>query len=211
MIVPLAHVGGGVLEPLQLLPPDEQLADVQPVAPRHRRGGRRRIEALGHDPRLVLVRPAPAPADPEHLAVVPHSPRLNPGSGDFAVEFRMRTTHSFGNVIQKGQSGSAGGYFKLQQPNGKISCLFRGSAGSSTASAGSTVRRAARTTARAPAKSPWARATWAFSSMMLSKTSRPGGTKLRFTLKLEKDEQRFAAVEQLLEALQKPAAAKLRR
>jgi transcription-repair coupling factor (superfamily II helicase) len=38
-----------------------------------------------------------------------------------------------------------------------------------------------------------------------------GGTNLRFTLKLEKDEQRFAAVEQLLEALQKPAAAKLRR
>ena len=38
-----------------------------------------------------------------------------------------------------------------------------------------------------------------------------GGTKLRFTLKLEKDEQRFAAVEQLLEALQKPAAAKLRK
>ncbi len=38
-----------------------------------------------------------------------------------------------------------------------------------------------------------------------------GGTKLRFTLKLEKDEQRFVAVEQLLEALQKPAAAKLRK
>jgi transcription-repair coupling factor (superfamily II helicase) len=38
-----------------------------------------------------------------------------------------------------------------------------------------------------------------------------GGTKLRFTLKLEKDEQRFAAVEQLLEDLAKPAAAKLRR
>lgn len=38
-----------------------------------------------------------------------------------------------------------------------------------------------------------------------------GGTKLRFTLKLEKDEQRFVAVEQLLEALQKPAAVKLRK
>ena len=38
-----------------------------------------------------------------------------------------------------------------------------------------------------------------------------GGTKLRFTLQLEKDEQRFAAVEKLLEDLQKPAAAKLRR
>jgi transcription-repair coupling factor (superfamily II helicase) len=38
-----------------------------------------------------------------------------------------------------------------------------------------------------------------------------GGTKLRFTAKLELDEQRFAAVEQLLEDLKKPAAAKLRR
>jgi transcription-repair coupling factor (superfamily II helicase) len=38
-----------------------------------------------------------------------------------------------------------------------------------------------------------------------------GGTKLRFTLKLEKDEQRFAAVEQLLQDLRKPPAAKLRR
>jgi transcription-repair coupling factor (superfamily II helicase) len=39
-----------------------------------------------------------------------------------------------------------------------------------------------------------------------------GGTKLRFTLKLENDEQRFAAVEQLLEDLRKPApAAKLRK
>jgi transcription-repair coupling factor (superfamily II helicase) len=38
-----------------------------------------------------------------------------------------------------------------------------------------------------------------------------GGTKLRFTLQLEQDEQRFAAVERLLEDLKKPAAAKLRR
>ena len=38
-----------------------------------------------------------------------------------------------------------------------------------------------------------------------------GGTKLRFTLQLEKDAQRFAAVEQLLEELKKPATAKLRR
>jgi Concanavalin A-like lectin/glucanases superfamily len=67
----------------------------------------------------------------------PNSTALNPGSGDFAVEFRMRTTHSFGNVIQKGQAGSPGGYWKFQQPSGKISCLFRGSAGSSTASSGS--------------------------------------------------------------------------
>jgi hypothetical protein len=86
--------------------------------------------------RFPYLKPNTPPADPEHLVRVPNNSRLNPGSGDFAVEFRMRTTHSFGNVIQKGQAGSVGGYWKFQQPNGKISCLFRGSAGSSTASSG---------------------------------------------------------------------------
>ena len=90
--------------------------------------------------RFPYIRPNTPPPDPEHLATVPSDSRLNPGTGDFAVELRMRTTHSFGNVIQKGQAGSKGGYWKFQQPSGKISCLFRGSAGSSTASAGSTVR-----------------------------------------------------------------------
>src|SRR5687768_2112323 len=33
------------------LRPDEELARVQPVTPGHRRGGRGRVEALGHDPR----------------------------------------------------------------------------------------------------------------------------------------------------------------
>ena len=46
--------------PLQLLAPDEKLARVQPVAPRHRRGGRRRIEALRHNPRLLLQAPSGA-------------------------------------------------------------------------------------------------------------------------------------------------------
>jgi hypothetical protein len=90
--------------------------------------------------RFPYLQPNTPPADPEHVVRVAHDARLNPGSGDFAVEFRMRTTHSFGNIIQKGQAGSAGGYWKFQQPSGKVSCLFRGSAGSSTASAGLTVR-----------------------------------------------------------------------
>ena len=90
--------------------------------------------------RFPYIRPNTPPADPAHLVTIPHNDRLNPGTGNFAVEFRMRTTHSFGNVIQKGQAGSKGGYWKFQQPSGKISCLFRGSAGSSTASAGATVR-----------------------------------------------------------------------
>jgi hypothetical protein len=80
--------------------------------------------------RFPFVAPNQPPANPERLTQVAHRTALNPGSGDYAVEFRMRTTHSFGNVVQNGQSGAAGGYFKFQQPNGKISCLFRGSAGS---------------------------------------------------------------------------------
>jgi hypothetical protein len=89
--------------------------------------------------RFPYLQPNTPPADPEHVVRVAHDSRLNPGSGDFAVEFRMRTTHSFGNIMQKGQAGAAGGYWKFQQPSGKVSCLFRGSAGSSTASSG-TVR-----------------------------------------------------------------------
>jgi Laminin G domain len=90
--------------------------------------------------RFPYLRPNTPPADPEHLVTIPHNDRLNPGTGNFAVEIRMRTTHSFGNVIQKGQAGSKGGYWKFEQPSGKITCLFRGSAGSSAAGAGSTVR-----------------------------------------------------------------------
>jgi Laminin G domain len=87
--------------------------------------------------RFPWISPNMPPANPQHLVTVAHRPALNPGTGAYAVEFRMRTTQSFGNVIQKGQSGAAGGYWKFQQPNGKISCLFRGSAGTSTASSGS--------------------------------------------------------------------------
>ena len=61
-------VGLGRAATVTLLPPDEELARVQPVAPRHRRDGRRRVEALGHDPGLLLVGPAATPADPgDHL------------------------------------------------------------------------------------------------------------------------------------------------
>src|SRR5919202_465152 len=44
----------------ELLAPDEELARVQSVAPRHRRDRRRGVETLGHDPGLLLVGPAPA-------------------------------------------------------------------------------------------------------------------------------------------------------
>jgi hypothetical protein len=74
--------------------------------------------------RFTNVKPNQPPANPNRIVQVDDS-RLNPGTGSFAVEIRMRTTHSFGNVIQKGQAQSPGGQFKFQQPNGKITCLFR--------------------------------------------------------------------------------------
>ena len=49
---------------------------------------------------------------------------------------RYRTTKHFGNIVQKGQAGSSGGYFKIENPNGNLTCVFRG-----TNSSGSFVRK----------------------------------------------------------------------
>lgn len=68
--------------------------------------------------------PNQPPPKPERLLQVPDS-RLNPGSRDYAVTVRFRTTHSYGNMIQKGQSATPGGYFKWEIPNGQLMCLFR--------------------------------------------------------------------------------------
>jgi hypothetical protein len=64
------------------------------------------------------------PAKPERLVQVPDA-RLNPGSRDYAVTVRFRTTHSYGNMIQKGQSETPGGYFKWEIPSGRLMCLYR--------------------------------------------------------------------------------------
>ncbi len=69
--------------------------------------------------------PNAPPPKPERLIQVANS-QLNPGTRDFAVTMRFRTTHQYGNMIQKGQSQTPGGYFKWQIPQGVLSCLFRG-------------------------------------------------------------------------------------
>lgn len=68
---------------------------------------------------------AAVPAAP-HLVIVPNSARLNPGAGDFSVQVRFRTTRAASNVVQKGQAGTAGGYWKVEIHNGLATCLFRG-------------------------------------------------------------------------------------
>ncbi len=86
------------------------------------------------------TRPNEAPAKPERLVTVDDGKRLaspvNPGTADYAVTVRYRTTAQYGNLIQKGQSGSKGGYWKLQQPKGILACLFRGVDGSKAVNSG---------------------------------------------------------------------------
>ncbi len=80
--------------------------------------------------RWTFTSPTNPPPKPQRLIQVKDS-RLNPGSGDFAITMRFRTTKTFGNIIQKGQAGSSGGYFKMQIPNGVLSCMFKGKVGTS--------------------------------------------------------------------------------
>jgi Laminin G domain len=69
--------------------------------------------------------PNTTPADTPRL-VTDSSTLLNPGTRDFTISFTYRTTMNFGNIIQKGQHGSTGGYVKIEQPLGHLTCLFRG-------------------------------------------------------------------------------------
>jgi hypothetical protein len=73
----------------------------------------------------VFTSPTKPPPKPERLITVADG-RLNPGSGDYAVTMRFRTTKTFGNIIQKGQAGASGGYFKWEIPHGVLKCVFRG-------------------------------------------------------------------------------------
>ncbi len=79
--------------------------------------------------------PTQPPAHPGRI-VQASSSSLNPNSGNYTVTIRYRTTKHFGNIVQKGQAGSSGGYFKLENPNGQLTCVFRG-----TNSSGSFLRK----------------------------------------------------------------------
>lgn len=75
--------------------------------------------------------PTEPPVSPERVVQVPDDPAgsLEPTGQDFTLEVRVRFTDKFGNIIQKGQSASRGGQWKIQNPKGKPSCLFKGSIG----------------------------------------------------------------------------------
>ena len=68
--------------------------------------------------------------DPQHLDVV-NDPRTNPGTSDFRVTARIKIakpSDAFGNVMQKGQTGSATGFWKMEldgPTRGLVFCGFR--------------------------------------------------------------------------------------
>jgi len=74
------------------------------------------------------LEPDTPPSRPGHLVIVPDHPTLDPGTRDYAIDLRLRTKDHFGNIIQKGQATVRGGSYKLQIPNGRVQCWFRGSA-----------------------------------------------------------------------------------
>jgi PKD repeat protein len=85
--------------------------------------------ATGH--RFATHLPTDQEYVPGHVNLVPHSTDFNPDAGDFSFTIRYRTTYSFGNILQKGQGATAGGYWKFEAPSGKPKCLFRGGDGAS--------------------------------------------------------------------------------
>jgi hypothetical protein len=89
--------------------------------------GVRAAGATGY--RFSRLEPDTPPPHPGHIVTVPDSSALDPGTRDYAVTFRFRTTGKFGNVVQKGQATVAGGNYKIQIPGGIVQCSYRGSAG----------------------------------------------------------------------------------
>ena len=103
--------------------------------------------------RFTFIRPNQPPANPQRLVQVPHNARLNPGTGDFALEVRLRTTHSFGNVIQKGSPAPPAATSSCSSRTGRspaCSAARREAARRPPARPGSTTGSGTRSAASAP-------------------------------------------------------------
>jgi len=75
--------------------------------------------------RWPYVDPHAPPAVPDRLVTVQDG-RLNPGTRDFVVALRFRTTYPSANIVQKGQARASGGFWKVEIQRGRMTCVFRG-------------------------------------------------------------------------------------
>ena len=81
----------------------------------------------GHYEFPEVSSPANEPYNPERIVEVVDNDNLEPEDRDlFVVEYRFRTTRSFGNVVQKGQNSGPRGYWKFEHAAAEITCLFQG-------------------------------------------------------------------------------------
>ena len=81
-----------------------------------------------------------SPQNLEHIVEVAENDLLDPGSGKFTVSLRFRSNQSWGNLVQKGQAGMTGGFWKVDISKGILTCMFRDENGlQSTASSRTTL------------------------------------------------------------------------
>ncbi len=75
--------------------------------------------------------PSCLPTAIERVVVVADNPELEipDPSVTYTLEFRYHTRGGYGNIMQKGQSGTVGGQIKVQLPQGRPQCLFKGANG----------------------------------------------------------------------------------
>ncbi len=86
-----------------------------------------------------LVSDGPAdPVDPAHLVTVPDDALLDPGTGSYtlSVTLRFGANGANRNLVQKGQDGDTGGFFKMETGAGTVACQFTGDLGTARVATG---------------------------------------------------------------------------
>jgi hypothetical protein len=112
--------------------PDSTGAHDGVIPPQNGPGGQQ-IKTNGSYYTWINHCPACFPADPTRVISVPDAADGSLDIPDpnvpYTLEFRFRTTHGFGNYMQKGHDTTKGGQIKIQGPKGSVQCLFKGANG----------------------------------------------------------------------------------
>jgi hypothetical protein len=75
---------------------------------------------------------------PERLVTV-NSASLNPGADPFAITVQVYTGAGDQNILQKGQSGTGGGMYKIDMKAGIVICMYRGADGNAAVRSNQTI------------------------------------------------------------------------
>jgi len=78
-------------------------------------------------------------AGQDRLVTVADRAALDPGTGAFSVTVGFRTGVSYENILQKGQSNTTGGFYKIDVTKGIVYCLFKGAGGQRSIGSGRTL------------------------------------------------------------------------